>query len=409
MSSKVFLSVIVCLALLFSFGVSVKDAKADAIMFPWVVKSASVSTIISVVNTSGAVGVFFPGVYDYMGVPLTLHYQYIYKGTTANTATEPCLEVDFTRQTSLNDIVTFDAAAQINGGKPLFNDTALNTPYSNLRFDMGDGVAAPRRAYLLVDNTTGGVTTGDGALYGEAILMELSEGAAWGYIAYNASGSQSTTALDFSDGRDLYGEVINQLNPLGNPTSEYTPVVLLNPNDMQTKFFVTPIDQGTNFQVDSACYGITPPNAPNQRQLNINTAIQFMTFSTDRQFEGGIYDNDEEILSFTSPKNVVCTAALALDEIIDSGVYLPWKNSGHQAWTILLTKAGTVNANNDDCFDNSDTAACIGKLELSTGADTPFQGKSLPGAVNTFNWLRNNLTITGPAGLNMVSELGQAD
>jgi hypothetical protein len=407
MRPKVLLSVIVCLALLFSFGVSVKDAKADAIMFPWVVKSATVSTIISVVNTSGAVGVFFPGVYSVSGIPLTLHYQYIYKGTTANTATEPCLEVDFTRQTSLNDIVTFDAAGAIGGGKPLFNDTALNTPYSNLRFDMGDGVAAPRRAYLLVDNTTGGLTTGDGALYGEAILMELNEGAAWGYIAYNASGSQSTTALDFSDGNDLYGEVINQLSPGGNPGPEYTPVVLLNPNDATTKFFVTPIDAGLNFQEASNLACITPPTTPNQRKLSINSQIQFVTFGTTA-FNGGIYDNDEEILSFTTPKNVVCTAALGLDEIMDSGVFVPWKNSGHQGWTILITNRGTVNQNGDNCYDNSETQACIGKLEYSVGSSS-FQGKTVPGAFNTFNWLRNNLTVTGPAGLNLVSELNQAE
>jgi hypothetical protein len=408
MRPKVLLSVIVCLALLFSFGVAVKDAKADAIMFPWVVKSATVSTIISVVNTSGAVGILFPGVYDIGGIPLTLHYQYIYKAVASpEVFTDPCLEVDFTRQTSLNDIVTFDAAGLIGGGKPLFNDNALNTPYTNLRFDMGDGVAAPARAYLLVDNTTGGVTPGDGALYGEAILMELNEGAAWGYIAYNASGSQSTTALNFSDGNDLYGEVINQLSPGSNPGPEYTPVVLLNPNDATTKFFVTPIDGGLNFQVDPACSSIFPPNAPNQRQLNINTQIQFVTFGTSG-FNGGIYDNDEEILSFTSPKNVVCTAALTLDKIMDSGVFVPWKNSGHQGWTILLTNRGTVNANGDDCYDNSETGACVGKLEYSVGSSS-FQAKTVPGAFNTFNWLRNNLTVTGPGGLNLVSELGQAD
>lgn len=94
-----------------------------------------------------------------------------------------------------NDVglVTFDAACNINGGQALFNDPS---PYGGASFCLNE--ASPRRAFLLVDNNTPQfVTDGvnlDGTLYGEAIVMELQSGAAWGYIAYNAWGTGQTAS-----------------------------------------------------------------------------------------------------------------------------------------------------------------------------------------------------------------------
>ena len=52
MRCKVVITVMVGIALLLSLGAFVKDASADAIMFPWVVRSADVTTVVSVVNTA---------------------------------------------------------------------------------------------------------------------------------------------------------------------------------------------------------------------------------------------------------------------------------------------------------------------------------------------------------------------
>jgi len=413
MRPKVILSVLVCLAFLLSLGVAVKDAKADALMFPWVTKSDSVSTIISVVNTAGAP---FGGVYQISGIPITLHYQYIYKNTTdydpAKASTwllTTCLENDFSRPTSMNDIVTFDASGKINGGKPMFDDTATGIDaslYADARFDIGDGVPGPRRAYLLVDNNNNFLHGVDNTLYGEAIVMEVNGGGAWGYIAYNASGGTGETQavpLDFSDGNDLLGEVLNNMNTgsFGPIALEYAPVVLLNPNDAKTRFYVTPIDAGFNNTGSGGCSNDT--SGPDQRKRNINTAFQFNTITQpDYRFVGGIYDNNEQPLSFTTPIQVVCTAAINLDLIIDAGVYVPWKNSGHQAWTYVSTLKGTVNQSpNDDCIDNGEMQAVIGKLEY-TEAASAFQGQNVAGAVNNFIWLRNSGSIEGPGGVNMI-------
>jgi len=418
MRSKVILSVLVCVALLLSFGVVVKDAKADAIMFPWVTKSASVSTIISVVNTAG---VPFEGVYNIAGIPLQLHYQYVYKNTTdyapdksSTWLNVACLERDFSRATSQNDIVTFDASGKINGGKPMFSDTATGIDpslYGDARFDMGDGIPGPRRAYLLVDNNTGflGGENNDNSLYGEAIVLELDGGGAWGYIAYNASGGTGTSQsdpLDFSDGNDLLGEVINNMSPgTSKVVPEYAPVVLLSPNDVKTRFYVTPIDPSNGHLNDITCRGDS--STANQRRMDINTAFQFNTMTeteTDLTFAGGIYDNNEQPLSFTTPINVTCTAAINLDLIIDPGVFVPWKSSGHQAWTYLQPLDGKAKFNDfDNCYVNSSNEAVFGKLEYTESASAGV-GFDAKGAVNNFIWLRNSYSASdgNDSGVNMI-------
>src|SRR4030065_1739607 len=101
-------TIIIFLIFLSSPIITVKFARADAILFPWVVKSQSVSTIISVANTAG-----IGGTYEYQSIPFRLHYQYWYKLTTANSNTETCTNHSFNQDTSKNDVVSFDAAGNI--------------------------------------------------------------------------------------------------------------------------------------------------------------------------------------------------------------------------------------------------------------------------------------------------------
>jgi predicted cobalt transporter CbtA len=72
------------LALTFAF-VGVKDASADALLFPWITKSSTVSTLVSVVNTTNI---------DATAAADQLHYQYWYKQTTANTQTGATLLIN---------------------------------------------------------------------------------------------------------------------------------------------------------------------------------------------------------------------------------------------------------------------------------------------------------------------------
>ena len=240
MKNKVVITVTLSMVLLLSLGAFAKNASADAIMFPWVVRSADVTTVVSVVNTAETEA-------EALGLPFhnnKIHIEYWHKLTTANDQEEICTEYNYEATSSKDDMVTWDIGGHFNGGLPMFNDTSnevIGVP------DMTLAVADPRRAFLLVDNNTeslncieprGACTAKDGTIYGEAIVVEHKTGAAWGYIAYNAAGGlkvdDSDQNLDFSDleFRDQQGEVIGE--------GETTQTTLMNPNDATTKLFITP-------------------------------------------------------------------------------------------------------------------------------------------------------------------------
>jgi hypothetical protein len=391
MRPKVILSVLVGLALLLTFGVAAKDAKADAIMFPWIVKSDTVSTLISLVNTCGPIGTYGGGLLN-----LEVHYEYWYKESTANGQTETCDQHSDKIPTSKDDIITFDASCNINHGDALFNDPS---PYGGASFCLNE--TSPRRAFLLVDNNTPQyVTDGvnvDGTLYGEAIVMEIAAGAAWGYIAYNSAGGEVGTqsaAVSFIDTTDLQGEVVWGEDSLGI-IQEYTQTVLLPPDVFTTKMFVTPIsdpDQG---------------GTGNQREGDINTRIQLRTMEPlTSELVDGIYDSDENPMDGTPNKNIVCTSGDDLSSLINPGNYNSWTASGENGWAFVVLSPGDVDANTDGTADNPSSMACIGKLEYTTAGLT-VDGTTVPGAVNNFVWLRNNFTLTSGigTGINLITNV----
>jgi len=344
MKSKMFIWVLV-IAFLFSFTMVVKDAKADAILFPWVVKSNTVSTLISVVNTAGDPT---PGTFDYQ-----LHYQYWYKG---DEQTSTCEAISFKKPTSKDDIVTFDAAGNFNDGFPLFNDP---NNYGAQSFELPE--APPCRAFLIVDNNTPALVNAgvnaDGTLYGEAMVLEIAGGAAWGYIAYNAAGGEEgsqTAPVNCSDGNDVLGEVIGD--------TEITQTVLLPADVGITRFFVTPA-------------------GANQRAGNISATLQLTPDPGSPQ--GGIFLNDEDKIDFDKKKYIRCTAGANLEHFMTSAAYSMFKASGAQGWAYITTTADVI----------------IGKLEFTTSGVT-IDGTPVPGTFNNFVWLRDSQTVTAPVGIN---------
>ncbi len=386
MRSKGFIAVLVALAMVLSFGVAVKNAQADAIMFPWIVKSNTVSTLVSVVNTAGD-QIFVSGaVIDYR-----LHYQYWYKVTNANGQTEACEPVSFKRPTSKDDIVCFDAACNINDGKALFNDPS---PYGDVAFCLS--ADAPRRAYLLVDNNTpamadAGVNV-DGTLYGEAMVLELSGGASWGYIAYNATGGQSSLQTDpvmFFDTLDSQGEVIASNPDQSISTGELTQTTLLPPDIIQTRLFATPV----NF-----------PNGNNptgtQRNGSANARVQLVYQEDPTNWQGGIFDNDENPIDFVKRKNIVCTSADNLESYFTTSAWDAFVATGGQGWAYVRTMNGTIDISPFDLVaDNPTNSVIIGKLEYTTTGVT-IDGTTVAGSLNNFVWLRDNESLLGPVGIN---------
>ena len=396
MRSKVILSVMVCMAMLLSLGAWVKDASADAVLFPWVVKSDDVTTVLSVVNTAETDA-------EASGLPFhnnKIHIEYWHKLTTANEQDEACTEYNFEVTSSKDDMVTWDMAGHFNSGLPMFNDTSnevIGVP------DMTLAVANPRRAFLIVDNNTesldcaspqGACTAVDGTMYGEAIVVEHKTGAAWGYIAYNAVGgvkvSETDLNLDFSDSdhRDQQGEVIGDC--------ETTQTILLNPNDATTKLFVTPTESWVNEE----------RGVQSQRTGNLEAYVQLCRFPerntgggidgdpyTGECIGGGIWNNEEGGFSFTEKKNIVCTTA---DNIVDffggagTSAYTQWVASGKAGWAYIVTGSGTLDQQRDTNEFITTEEAIIGKLEF--GNSLSWDG-SIADTINTFVWLRDNSSM----------------
>lgn len=139
-----------------------------------------------------------------------------------------------------SDLVSFEVNGKFIGsdptavGGPLFNDPRSSVNYAGSDFTMGlPGTIT--RAYLIVDDNDD-----DGEdLYGEAIIMETQDGAAWGYVGYNAAhdgqiGTFDSSATGITDANDVHGEALDTDN--GTDSSPFT---LLPANEWNTLFFVT--------------------------------------------------------------------------------------------------------------------------------------------------------------------------
>ena len=428
MNKNVVIAVMVGVALLLSLGAFVKDASADAILFPWVVRSADVTTVVSVVNTAETDA-------EASGLPFhnnRIHIEYWHKKTTANDQEELCDEYNFEVTSSKDDMVTWDIAGHFSGGLPMFNDTSnevISAP------DMTLAVADPRRAFLIVDNNTQALINSgcgvnydehdekdrfgcnvDGTMYGEATIIEHKTGAAWGYIAYNASGGQKDPFgdtddldLDFGHDRAQQGEVIDD--------DETTQTTLMNPNDATTKLFITPSD-------DNDSNGWPERD---QRRGNQNVRVQLCRYPerngdydpyTGDCIGGGIWNNEEGGFSFTTKKNIVCTTA---DNIVDffggagTAAYSQWVASGKAGWAYVITQSGNLDSINGIPDDENgqyveSDEAIIGKLEFGTGLS--WDG-SIADTINTFVWLRDNSELLtycqeeedyycDPAGINII-------
>jgi hypothetical protein len=413
----------------FVLGLWATAAMADAILFPWLAKSSTVLTMLSVVNTSDKEA-------SCTGA-LQLHYEYWVKDAVSPTSV--CTPSSFSKNTSINDIVTFDASGTVNNGGALFND---QPPYHGMVTYTPNTFAmpsqpAPARAFLIVDNNNSECfeNSDEASLYGEALVIQINQGAAWGYVAYNGTGGgdygPAEEPLSFNDGIDLQGEVMRSPRYFDDASDadelEATPVVLLplgsGPGSVfKTKFFVTPINyalweygsgSGTregdsnsriqfcldpsvksqNFPLPSTC-----PSSLQGQYLS-NDSCQKNSDPVCRH--AGIYDNDEGELDGNPPVDVVCTAALDISDntpgqaLLTQGQrdYLS-TDPGGQAWTYVRSMVGsfwpTDGVGGRDLRTESDSI--IGKLEYQDNAQGLSIGNSgtISGAVNDFKWIRNS-------------------
>jgi len=281
--------VVVSFAALFCSG-----ARADTLLFPVIAtNSPNVITVVSVFNRPA-------------GTSSHLHYLYRYKNSLAADGspnhTGTCSTVEFTRQTFDGDLVSFDASGTINSGTALFGDT---NPYGGT-FD--HGIPGAARSYLLVTSSDAAGTRIDVGqvrdLSGEAVIMDIAFGAAWGMKGINDRTREDYSMINASGGGGVYSALPSQ--GFDNRRFSFFP-----PNEWTTRFFVVPI--GRN--MDSA---------------NLSATLNLVSSSGSIE---GVYDRQGSRHTFTPiDRGVTCTGAVDLKELMDSTVWAAVEQVGGWSW-----------------------------------------------------------------------------
>lgn len=426
--------------------VGVGSAQADEILFPYIVTSSTVTTLVSTINNAGT----FTG----NQAPTSLHYRYWYKnGGNAENNAATCDEVDRPLPSSANDIVTIDVGGMIQSDNLgiLFEKVSESTlpkgdgnGYGSSTFSLLAGLTQPVRAFLVVDNNDFS-TTNDAneaffrtseSLAGEAIVLEFKNGAAWGYTAYNPSGRYNPARFnfyDFSDYVETAGEVIagelvntaqqgglaNGIGALGAVPIALAPRYMSNgTDDVITKLFVTPIApsrySAVNDFFDSPVGGWVPPGGgfmtgtavvsngvitgytnvvtttlPNQLRGDLTTQVRLATVDPNLG-SAVIYDRDEGPVSGQVPQTVRCVGAVDVlgktGGLLSEGARLQVPEGG---WSNLVVGYGGTTAGST----NTDEAVVI-KLEYNPNQTSSFD---TTGIVNNGVWLRKGIKESIPA------------
>lgn len=199
--------------------------QADHLLFPFVVANPdSIVTLVSITNMASTYGY--------------LRYRYFYKSATDSESDE-CQEYEFIRSTYPGDIVTFDVSGTLGSGAPLNDDPDRYEGRFSLPY-----VTQAVRGYLLVNHydkdTKTATKEGATTLMGQATVMEVQTGSAWGYRAVNDT--KADEKPDFSKSGGVIG------------TDQSVPFTFQPPDPDQwtTKFFITPV--GTDMTGASGQY-----------------------------------------------------------------------------------------------------------------------------------------------------------
>ncbi|MDD3519413.1 MAG: hypothetical protein PHQ14_13780 [Chromatiales bacterium] len=350
------------------------QTRADAILFPYVVKSASVTTILSVINTADSQSVPSGELYR---ADNHIHIRFI--GKAGASATDPeamCEGYNFTVPSSRHDIVSFDVSGRF--GDPhgvLFGDvTDYGRDLAGLRGD------APARAFVLVDNNNAvnppaGVGPGyESTLFGEALVLEFVNGAAWGYRALNkpSVGHEPLaggTLLDFRPDDWFMDEAaatpvsgvaagipVLGFNAAANRRG-LARATVLPWAEFETVFFVT-------------------PTAANQYQGGLNVRVRPNLSGYANDGGAALIDRDESPISGASSVDVVCVGAVGLTELFSGFVVNTPSLAGQGGWTNIEVRTGGLSGSGIVATPH----AAVIKLEY--GLEALFAGEFVGGVVN---------------------------
>jgi hypothetical protein len=269
---------------------------ADTILFPVIATNApTVTTIVSILNRSGT---------------SSSHLRYTYRYKDAFVGGQPnltgtCGSVTFSRPTFGGDLLSFDASGIFGGGNALFGDT--NTYGGSFGHGLGAGA---RRAYLLVSHANAAGAREDVGnprnLAGEAVIMDIATGAAWGMKGINDNSREDDTFVNADDGGGVFAALPS--NGFNNRRLMFFP-----PSKWTTRMFVTPIGANMN---------------------TANVAATVALHSDDAVV-------DRNGTQYTFPRinrSVTCTGAVDLQSLFSSTVWAAVENLG--GWTWLGVESG---------------------------------------------------------------------
>lgn len=340
-----------------SLGTSVvgmSAAQADEILFPYLVRSDTVTTILSVVNDD-----------DFLGSD-QLHYRYYYKsGANATSNSATCQEADYREKSSPNDIVTFDIAGAYGDAQGVLFEPAATQ--INVKYDKSFALFRninPVRAYAVVDNNDEFFI--NQGVYGEAIVFEYANGAMWGYQAYNAAGIYAldsgnvvvTNPYEFTDRVETASEVLAPVPAGGDAERYWVPISVMPFAETTTRLFVTPIS------TTSPAFQLAPNNT---------ATIVLAVNDPDSATFDVMYDRDENPISGQVPATVVCVGAVDVPNMISQAARQFLQNGG---WTNVAVTAGQ---------------AVVIKLEFNDSTPTTLNGQDVAGFYNNAIWLRKGI------------------
>lgn len=325
---------------------------ADVAMFPYVVNSATVTTLVSIVDQGQATAGYTAG-----GATggSRLHWRLNYKGgANASTNAALCEEVNYFLPSSVNDIQTVDIGGKFGDTTKgvLFSDASINNNWNanttaTINYMLGK-TAGTQRGVLFVhnaDNTVGQT------LYGEAMILDFSTGAAWGYQAQlnDNAAANDATAFNFSAvATNAPGSAPDTLTFM--PTAETT-----------TRVFVTPVSTGATTNM----LGVDGQSAAGWDRLTARVGLVTGT--------GVAFDRDENLISGTTLNSVTCVGAVDVTQMMTAGAAAVLANGG---WGTLSIQAGNGAAAS---FTNVDRAIAT-KLEFNTAGK--LNGQTIPGTFN---------------------------
>ncbi|AHF00136.1 hypothetical protein [Thioalkalivibrio paradoxus] len=337
------------------------QAQSADVLFPYVVVSESVTTIINVINT---------------GEADELHYRLWYKnGPNATDNLAACEEYDVMLPSSPKDIQTIDIGARLDQVKGvMFNDPSVNNNWmaSTNSYALADGATLPLRGYVVIDNQTIADPQEEdqtaAALAGEAFVFEYQSGAAWGYRAGNGW-STPDEAADFR--MPMNGVAFNEGTNagFGNRAMSVLPF-----NEATTRLFVTPLVD--DMRSGNNTFGGAPA----------------LVRTTMGEFgQTAMYDRDENPISGNRWQYVRCVGAfdvqdmlteLSANRLVDGG----W------GWLNSEARVGSVASNSASSHGMS-----VIKLEFNDGTSS-FAGASA-GVFNNAFLLRSRGFPGEPLGV----------